>query len=552
MKSILRYSILIPLIGLSLVGFASRANAQIKVSCVGDSITFGTGASSGNSYPSQLQRLLGSGYNVGNFGHGGATLLSTGDIPYINQPEYASSGSFNPAVVVIMLGTNDAKDSNWANHSTFNSDYNNLIYHYRSLPSHPVVCVMTPPAVYGSGFGGNMATTLNNTVVPMEETIASNNIAPVIDVHAATSNHPEWFAADSNHVHPNDAGAACIAQVVSQEIVYLTASTQTFETENLSVAAQTSGITYRSSADSRFSNGNGTFFDATAINQFVTLDVPNIAAATYNVCVGVKGWNNKGTFQLAISRLDQQGSPANVGPQIDEYASGEVFPEIELGSWTPGSTSDKAVRCMITGKDASSTGYGIGLDYLRFIKQQVGGSLSGSFAAGSTSPYNLTTLGTRDWAHWNGTYIHKASGGGQISDVHPIGGGTYGTFSEAARNITWTDGTPVGSGTNDQGYIWCNDTQDAGWTFTVPADTTSRTLNVLFGGATGASVTISAHLSDRSAPDVQSTQTITGGTLSLGTFSYHAATTGASLTITLIKVADNAGPSVDLDAAWLQ
>ncbi len=552
MKRILHYPTLLGLIGAATFALASRADAQIKVSCVGDSITFGSGASSGNSYPSQLQRLLGSGYSVGNFGHGGATLLSTGDIPYINQAEYASSGSFNPAIVVIMLGTNDAKDSNWANHSTFTSDYNALINHYRSLPTHPVVCLMTPPTVYGSGFGGNMATTLNNTISPLVATIAGNNIAPLIDVHAATANHSEWFAADSSHVHPNDAGAACIAQVVYQEIVYLTAYTQTFETENLSVAAQTSGVMYRASTDTRFSNGDGTFFDATAVNQFVTLAVPNIAAGTYNVCLGIKGWSNKGQFQLAISRLDSLSSAANLGSVVDEYSSGETFPEVELGAWTPASTSDKAFRYTVAGKNASSAGYGLGMDYIRLIKQPVGGSLTGSFVAGSTSTYNLTTLGTRDWAHWNGTYIHKSSGGGQISDVHRIGGGNYGTFSEAGRNISWTDGTPTAGGTNDQAYIWCNNTQDAGWTFAVPADTTSRTLNVLFGGATGATVTISAHLSDSSAPDVQSTQTITGATLSLGTFTYAAASATQTLTITLIKVADNGGPSVDLDAAWLQ
>ncbi len=548
MKSILPRLLLPALLG----AFSLTASAQIKVACVGDSITFGAGASSGNSYPSQLQRLLGSGYNVGNFGHGGATLLSNGDIPYINQTEYSTSSSFGAAIVVIMLGTNDAKDSNWANHSTFNSDYNNLINHYRSLPTHPVVCVMTPPFVYGAGFGGNMATTLNNTVVPMVATIASNNIAPLIDIHAATANHSEWFAADSAHVHPNDAGASCIAQVVYQEIAYLTPSTQTFETENLTVAAQTSGVTYRSATDTRFSNGSGNFFDSTAINQFVTLDVPNIAAATYNVCVGVKGWNNKGVFQTAISRLDSQGSPANVGPEVDLYASGEVFPEMELGSWTPGSTSDKAVRFMVVDKNASSSGYGIGLDYIRFIKQPTGGSLSGTFAAASTGTYNLTTLGTTDWAHWNGTYIHKSTGGGKISDVVRVGGGNYGTFNSTSRNISWSDGTPTGSGTNDQNYIWCNNTQDAGWTFTVPADTTTRTLNVLFGGANGANVMLSAHLSDRSAYDVSTTQTIASATMTQATFTYHAASASQTLTITFLKVADNAGPSADLDAAWLQ
>src|SRR5262249_40226633 len=55
-----------------------------------------------------------------------------------------------------------------------------------------------------------------------------------------------------------------------------------FEAESLPVAAQTSGITYRTSSDSRFSGGAGSFFDATAANQFVTFDVPGIVARTYS------------------------------------------------------------------------------------------------------------------------------------------------------------------------------------------------------------------------------------------------------------------------------
>ena len=135
------------------------------------------------------------------------------------------------------------------------------------------------------------------------------------------------------------------------------------------MAAQTSGITERISADPRFSNGEGTFFDATAINQFVTYDVPNVAAGTYDVRIGIKKWNNKGIFQLGISRLDQQGSPQNVGSPVDEYASGEVFTEVDLGNWTPGSTSDKAFKFSVTGKNGSSSGYGLAFDYIKLIPQ---------------------------------------------------------------------------------------------------------------------------------------------------------------------------------------
>ena len=49
---------------------AAPCEAQIRVACVGDSITAGYGLSDPGtqSYPAQLQALLGSGYSVGNFG----------------------------------------------------------------------------------------------------------------------------------------------------------------------------------------------------------------------------------------------------------------------------------------------------------------------------------------------------------------------------------------------------------------------------------------------------------------------------------------------------
>ena len=60
----------------------ARAAEPIKVACVGDSITQGSGAQKGKSYPAQLQGLLGEGYLVGNFGVSGRTLLKKGDFPY--------------------------------------------------------------------------------------------------------------------------------------------------------------------------------------------------------------------------------------------------------------------------------------------------------------------------------------------------------------------------------------------------------------------------------------------------------------------------------------
>ena len=63
---------------------------DMKIACVGDSITYGFGVSDyGNkNYPKQLDTLLGDGYCVNNYGHSGATAQRNGDQPYCEYSEY--------------------------------------------------------------------------------------------------------------------------------------------------------------------------------------------------------------------------------------------------------------------------------------------------------------------------------------------------------------------------------------------------------------------------------------------------------------------------------
>ena len=97
-------------------GETADAAAKIKVACVGDSLTEGytsTGANSGkkgpNAYPARLQSLLGSGYEVKNFGETGAFLMEGTSNPYKSGTEYEQSKAYNADIVIIMLGTNDCK-----------------------------------------------------------------------------------------------------------------------------------------------------------------------------------------------------------------------------------------------------------------------------------------------------------------------------------------------------------------------------------------------------------------------------------------------------------
>src|SRR5262245_57930852 len=102
----------------------SVSAAPIKIACVGDSITEGAGLSnpSTQSYPARLQKLLGTNYNVRNFGVSGRTLLKKGDFPYWKEAAYTNSHTLNPDIVIIQLGTNDSKPQNWRYGTNFVAD----------------------------------------------------------------------------------------------------------------------------------------------------------------------------------------------------------------------------------------------------------------------------------------------------------------------------------------------------------------------------------------------------------------------------------------------
>ena len=75
----------------------ATAQEKIKVACIGNSMTYGYGHKEpgSTSYPTQLQQMLGDKYEVRNFGHPGATLLSKGHRPYINLHEYKAALAFS-------------------------------------------------------------------------------------------------------------------------------------------------------------------------------------------------------------------------------------------------------------------------------------------------------------------------------------------------------------------------------------------------------------------------------------------------------------------------
>ncbi len=86
-----KFFFLLLFFGISFAVFAQEK--VVKVACVGNSITYGSGLKDRqkDSYPMVLGRMLGEGYVVGNFGLGGRTLLRKGDRPYIFENRFRAA-----------------------------------------------------------------------------------------------------------------------------------------------------------------------------------------------------------------------------------------------------------------------------------------------------------------------------------------------------------------------------------------------------------------------------------------------------------------------------
>lgn len=188
----------------------------LRVACVGDSITAGSGLDNPTeeSYPSQLNTILGEGFQVGNFGVSGATVLKKGNKPYWDTNQFEPSHTFNPDIVVIMLGTNDAKPSNWVHEGEFISDYSALINTYKSLDSRPIIYICYPTPVYGE-VAGITDERITGEVIPKIKQVSIDNSVATIDNYSALSDKESLFP---DKIHPNVEGARLIAETVYQVI----------------------------------------------------------------------------------------------------------------------------------------------------------------------------------------------------------------------------------------------------------------------------------------------------------------------------------------------
>lgn len=202
---------------------------QIKVACVGDSITYGHGISDWkkNSYPAVLQQLLGEDYHVANFGSSGACVNPDGDQPYVNRDIYKEALEYDADIIIFMMGTNDAKPENWTDAERFMEDYMALAASFAEGEQAPIIYYVPCAEAYYTEDADKSTGIAKYDIQPevideIAETIrlrvyTSSVIMEFIDIHSLTEAHPEWFEADG--IHPDNEGAKAIAETIADAIL---------------------------------------------------------------------------------------------------------------------------------------------------------------------------------------------------------------------------------------------------------------------------------------------------------------------------------------------
>ena len=205
----------------------------IRVACIGNSITDGHGIDMApqHGYPALLQKKLGDGYWVKNFGVSARTMLQKGDFPYMNETAWKDALAFQPDIVVIKLGTNDSKPHNWQHGGEFKQDLEQMI---KSLApqsaaqgkkkgkksktpavTKPRIFLCTPIPAFKSTWDISDSVIVNN-IIPIQQEVARQYGLKVIDLHTLFADGADLVQPDG--IHPNEKGVQRMAEIIAQEL----------------------------------------------------------------------------------------------------------------------------------------------------------------------------------------------------------------------------------------------------------------------------------------------------------------------------------------------
>ena len=172
---------------------ASAAATKTKVACIGDSLTRGYLLEDAQSYPAQLQQLLGAQYEVRNFGHTSSYVIDDGPVEYRNTEDYSAAIRYDADILIFMFGSNDVGAYNFTP-LYFQNQYRELIDSFRQTKKNPKIYLIIAPDSHDLHFG-----LIQQTIQPVMS-LGQQLPATVINPYYLFLGHPEDYLSDGLHL----------------------------------------------------------------------------------------------------------------------------------------------------------------------------------------------------------------------------------------------------------------------------------------------------------------------------------------------------------------
>lgn len=198
----------------------AQPSPKIKVACVGNSITAGWHMLKNpetDTYPAQLQQMLGDKYQVFNFGVSGATVLRKGDNPYMQTVAFRKAIISGSDIVLIKLGTNDSRAVNRVLIPEYlKQDYEALIDSFKTLQPAPRIILLLPVPSYLKDTLKHSDKVITQQIIPVIQQLAYEKECEVLDLHSWLTDRQNLFP---DSLHPDAKGMRLIAERVYETIV---------------------------------------------------------------------------------------------------------------------------------------------------------------------------------------------------------------------------------------------------------------------------------------------------------------------------------------------
>ena len=187
-----------------------------------------------HGYPALLQKKLGKGYWVKNFGVSARTMLNEGDFPYMNETAWKDALAFQPDIVIIKLGTNDSKPHNWKHGESFRNDLEQMITTLNPLlakpekkskkkknavtqgQTKPLIYLCTPIPAFKSSWDISESV-IANEIIPIQQEVAKKYGLQVIDLHTLFADGAALVQPDG--IHPNEKGVQRMADIIGDALL---------------------------------------------------------------------------------------------------------------------------------------------------------------------------------------------------------------------------------------------------------------------------------------------------------------------------------------------